>query len=54
MDTRLIVAYALILFMALAFVSIIVYATREGRARRRADRAHRRQRKARRRAEASA
>ena len=47
MDTRFIIAYALILFLGLSFISIIFYATREARARRRGSRIDRRERKAR-------
>jgi hypothetical protein len=54
METRLLIAYALIAFMALAFAGLILYATREGRRRRRSDRVHRRVRKARLTAEAAA
>ncbi len=53
MEPRLIIAYSIMLFMALSFIGLIVYATRHGRARRRSERLHR-QRKARIRSEASA
>lgn len=52
MDNRLTIAYALMLFLALGFVSIIFYATRQARARRRNGRLQRRERKARLRASA--
>jgi len=54
METRLVIAYAIMFFMAVAFAAAIFYATRSGRARRRSDRAHRRHRKARLSGEASA
>jgi type VI protein secretion system component VasK len=54
MEMRLIIAYSIMLFMALAFAGILFYATRRGRARRRNERFHSRRRKARTEAQASA